>query len=63
MLTHPLTSFHLSGNSALIGVYSLDRLRALHKDDVLAPLAAGKMTDEIGATLRAEAASIISGMQ
>ena len=41
----------------------LDRLRALHKDDVLAPLAAGKMSDEIGDIIRAEAASIIAGMQ
>ena len=40
----------------------LDRLRALHKDDVLAPLAAGKMTDEIDGILRTEAASIIAGM-
>ncbi len=41
----------------------LDRLRAVHQDDVLAPLAAGKMTDEIGDILRAEATSIIAGMQ
>ncbi len=41
----------------------LDRLRAAHQDDVLAPLAAGKMTDEIGDILRAEATSIIAGMQ
>ena len=41
----------------------LDRLRALHKDDVRAPLAAGKMSDEIGDIIRAEAASIIAGMQ
>ena len=40
----------------------LDRLRALHKDDVLAPLAAGKMSDEIGDIIRKEAASIITGM-
>ena len=40
----------------------LDRLRAAHKDDVLAPLSAGKMTDEIGETLRAEAASVIASM-
>ena len=40
----------------------LDRLRAAHKDDVLAPLSAGKMTDEIGDTLRAEAASVIASM-
>ena len=41
----------------------LDRLRAVHKDDVLAPLAAGKMTDAIGDILRVEATSIIAGMQ
>ena len=41
----------------------LDRLRALHQDDVIAPLAAGKMTDEIGEILRTEAASIITSMQ
>ena len=41
----------------------LDRLRAAHKDDVLAPLAAGKMTDEIGEILRSEAASVITSMQ
>ena len=40
----------------------LDRLRASHKDDVLAPLSAGKMTDEIGAILRKEAAAVIAGM-
>ena len=40
----------------------LDRLRAAHKDDVLAPLSAGKMTDEIGNILRAEAASVIASM-
>ena len=40
----------------------LDRIRALHKEDVLAPLAAGKMTDEIGDIIRVEATSIIAGM-
>ena len=40
----------------------LDRLRALHQNDVIAPLAAGKMTDEIGEILRNEAASVIKGM-
>ena len=40
----------------------LDRIRALHKDDVLAPLAAGQMTDEIGDIIRVEATSIIAGM-
>ena len=41
----------------------LDRLRAAHKDDVIAPLAAGKMTDEIGEIIRTEAAAVIAGMQ
>ena len=41
----------------------LDRIRAAHKADVLEPLAAGKMTDEIAATLRDTAASVITGMQ
>ena len=41
----------------------LDRLRAAHKDDVIAPLAAGKMTDEIGEIIRTEAAAIVAGMQ
>ena len=41
----------------------LDRIRAAHKDDVLEPLAAGKMTDEIGTILRDTAASVITGMQ
>ena len=40
----------------------LDRLRAAHKDDVIAPLAAGKMTDEIGEIIRTEAAAIVAGM-
>ena len=40
----------------------LDRIRAAHKDDVLAPLSDGKMTDEIGAILRETAASVIAGM-
>ena len=40
----------------------LDRIRAAHKDDVLAPLSAGKMTDEIGSILRDTAASVIAGM-
>ncbi len=40
----------------------LDRIRALHKEDVLAPLSAGKMTDEIGDIIRVEATSIIAGM-
>ena len=41
----------------------LDRLRAAHRDDVIAPLAAGKMTDETGEIIRTEAAAIIAGMQ
>ena len=41
----------------------LDRLRAAHRDDVIAPLAAGKMTDEIGEIIRTEASAIIAGMQ
>ena len=41
----------------------LDRLRAAHKDDVIAPLAAGKMTDEIDEIIRTEAAAIVAGMQ
>ena len=40
----------------------LDRIRAAHKDDVLEPLAAGKMTDEIADILRDTAASVITGM-
>ncbi len=40
----------------------LDRLRAAHKDDVLIPLASGKMTDEIGEIIRTEAAAIVAGM-
>ena len=38
----------------------LERMRSLHKDDVLAPLAAGKLTDEITAILRQTAADVIS---
>ena len=41
----------------------LDRLRAAHRDDVIAPLAAGKMTDEIGEIIRTDASAIIAGMQ
>ena len=41
----------------------LDRIRAAHKADVLEPLAAGQMTDEIGTILRDTAASVITGMQ
>ena len=41
----------------------LDRIRAAHKADVLEPLTAGKMTDEIAGILRDTAASVITGMQ
>jgi len=40
----------------------LDRIRASHRADVLEPLAAGKMTDGIGAIIEKEAAAVISGM-
>ena len=40
----------------------LDRLRAAHKDDVIAPLADGKMTDGIGEIIRTEAAAVVAGM-
>ena len=40
----------------------LDRLRAAHREDVLEPLSAGKMSDEIGAILKETAASVIAGM-
>jgi F-type H+-transporting ATPase subunit alpha len=40
----------------------LDRMRAAHQDDVLAPLAAGKMDDAIGATIEETAAAVIAGM-
>ena len=40
----------------------LDRIRAAHKGDVLEPLAAGKMTDEIGAVIEETAASVLAGM-
>ena len=41
----------------------LDRISATHKEDVLEPLAAGKMTDEIGAVIEETAASVIAGMK
>ena len=41
----------------------LDRLRADHEDDVLNPLAAGVVSDEIREILRAEAAAVIAGMK
>ena len=40
----------------------LDRLRAAHKDDVIAPLAAGKVSDEIGRIIEEVAATVIAGM-
>ena len=40
----------------------LDRMRAAHKADVLEPLAAGKVTDEIASIIRETAASVIAGM-
>ena len=40
----------------------LDRMRAAHKDDVLVPLAAGTMTDEIGEAIEKTAATVIAGM-
>ena len=40
----------------------LDRIRAAHKADVLEPLAAGKVSDEIAAILRDTAASVITSM-
>ena len=36
----------------------LDRMRTLHKEDVLEPLAKGKIDDEITAVLRSEAEMI-----
>ena len=41
----------------------LQRMRAEHDADVLQPLAAGKITDEITAVIRDTAASVISTMQ
>ena len=41
----------------------LERIRTVHKDDVLAPLAAGKLTDEITAILRQTAADVVSALQ
>ena len=40
----------------------LDRIRAAHRTDVIEPLAAGKMSDEIGRILRDTAASVIAAM-
>ena len=41
----------------------LDRLRADHKADVLAPLGAGQLTAEIESVLQSTAAEIIAGMK
>ena len=41
----------------------LERLRAGHKEDVLVPLGAGKMSDEIGSILEKEAALVVAGMK
>ena len=41
----------------------LDALRAAHKDDVIDPLAAGKVSDEIAAAIEETAASVIAGMK
>ena len=41
----------------------LERLRAGHKEDVLVPLGAGKMSDDIGSILEKEAALVVAGMK
>ena len=41
----------------------LDRMRASHRADVLDPLAAGKMTDEIGAVIEQEAAAVVLSLK
>jgi len=41
----------------------LDQMRASHASDVLEPLAAGKMSDEIGETIRRVAEEVIVGMK
>ena len=41
----------------------LDALRAAHKADVIDPLAAGKVSDEIAAAIEETAASVIAGMK
>lgn len=40
----------------------LSKMRAFHADDVLGPLAAGKMNEEIAAIIEKEAASIVTGL-
>ena len=40
----------------------LSKMRAFHAEDVLAPLAAGQMNDEIAAIIEKEAASIVTGL-
>ena len=40
----------------------LERMRAAHADDVLAPLSEGKISEEITAIIEKEAASVILGM-
>ena len=37
-------------------------MRAFHAEDVLGPLAAGKMNEEIAAIIEKEAASIVTGL-
>ena len=41
----------------------LDRMRAAHKEDVLQPLAEGKVSEEIAAIIEKEAASVILAMK
>ena len=40
----------------------LSKMRAFHTEDVLGPLAAGKMNEEIAAIIEKEAASIVTGL-
>ena len=40
----------------------LSKMRAFHQEDVIAPLAAGKMDDDIAAIIEKEAASIVTGL-
>ena len=41
----------------------LSKMRAFHAEDVLGPLAAGKMNEEIAAIIEKEAASIVNGIK
>ena len=41
----------------------LSRMRTLHAEDVLAPLAAGQMSDSIAATLRQTAVDVVTALQ